>query len=807
MNKIISLFLLIIICSNSFSLQAQQTETKSYGRSVYGGDVQMGYNWGEYRSGVAEKVFVVSAPFSGYYYLKALANRLRGEKLTLFVNGVPLAIIYPEQEGWQWLGNKIDNIKLVKGKNDIRFTGTDNAVPMVEEISLTTYNPWARASTVNTPGDEFIEQTKRLSRQPSIATGSDVDATARVLPNPEGIYSHAIDTTFSYSHFSWIYLPVGSHNFSTTGSTIDRALTIFNPNNYTYSWSNVNGGPGGEASLPLYIVSAGYYAIMLRPVTDAQIGTTNIVYNGNVLVANAMIGGRRLAMGSLRGGALNHFTCKLTSGSYPDTRLIVSRFHMSSARGYNDDYGSNGGTWAWGYSSRIKKTFTGSDSVQYGYVCAYSPTSTGKCDIYLGTGNNSVPLLEPTNFPALTVDDAIKSAESSGNYNCISWSGGVTASWSWPPYALSTYSCTSGNVLQCFDNFYSNNPVRYPGAWNYTRTGATVANAVVDLWKTATVYTHASVRAPGNNHPHGYDWESKPGSLDRLFHPRNALNNASWYGFVNDYYKPTGTYARTAGATKHFATDADAVKAGVAVFDVALLTPGAQAKLAKLLQQVDPAFMRQFNELYIAWDKTKAANASHSNPSMYCKNAEHDALAALAKKNMLACLVLVMDKFVNGNDHLMGDLLLSLTLGKYSRLLDEVKQERLAKPNDEMGRHRIHGDHDNGVLYIEKILKELAEQTEIKPVAEMVQVTVSPNPVKDWLTIKLNITGTSRVSVQAVSAQTRASKMVLAEKELAAGNYQYTINTAGFVGGTGDIITVQVMIDGVLKTIKVMVGK
>ncbi|MBL7727860.1 MAG: hypothetical protein JNM68_09245, partial [Dinghuibacter sp.] len=135
-----------------------------------------------------------------------------------------------------------------------------------------------------------------------------------------------------------------------------------------------------------------------------------------------------------------------------------------------------------------------------------------------------------------------------------------------------------------------------------------------------------------------------------------------------------------------------------------------------------------------------------------------------------------------------------------------VKQERITKPNDEQGRHKIHGDHDNGVLYVERILKQLEAVTEIKPVVETVTITTSPNPVKDWFTVKLNLSQTAQVGIRAVSAQTRAAKVLLAEKELAAGNYQFTMNANGFAGGTGDIITIQLTVNGEAKTYKVMVA-
>jgi hypothetical protein len=572
----------------------------------------------------------------------------------------------------------------------------------------------------------------------------------------------------------------------------------------------VNGGPGGESSLPLYVGLAGYYAVMLRPVTDGQTGTTNIIYNGTTLVSNAVIGGRRLPMSALKGGAMNHFTCKL-SGTNPDTRMIASWYAMSSVRGYNDDYSGGGGDWNWGRASRIKKDFNGYDSVQYTFVCAYSPTTTGVCDMYAGTGNSNLDELEPWNFPLLKNDDAILTAPSSGAYNCISWSGGITTSWSWPPGSLSTYNCTSANYLQCFDNFYSNNPVRYPGAWNFTRSGATVSNSVVDLWRRPIAnggsYQHASVRKPGNNHPHGYDWESKPGGICRTLHPRYALEQVNWYGVVNDYYRHAGTYARNGAAQYSFETDMDAVKAGVAIIDKGILTSKADDKLSRLTDKVSASVKARFEELYKAWDATKAANASLSDPSMYCQNKEFRQMEAMAVKYPKEIMVLVFDKFVNQNDHLIGDLLVSLTKEKYGRLLDEVKAERIAKPNDEQGRHKIHGDHDNGVLYIEKILKdfELDEVTVV--VTEAIQVTASPNPVRDMLQVKLLLKESSEVSVNITSTQTLKSRLVQKATQMPAGQHQFNIPVATLAGTTGDVLSVQVTVNGITKPIKVLVNR
>lgn len=805
MKKMLLFYLFFLLVTSSEVL-AQQTPTKFYQKNTYAGDVKLLYSFGEYNNGSSSRIYTVEVVKEGKYYLSTLTNMQEWESYKVYVDNNSLDYMYPSTNGWQMISMNTVPITLTVGKHTLRFYGTGPMVPMVDEISLTTKPISGKAA--NSKEEGFLNKVTQLKQQPvvTVPTVEEVgDLSSKVLPNPFGNYDHAIDTNFSYTHFSYIYLEAGSHTFTTSGSTINRSLTIFNPANYTYSWSNVNGGPGGESGLYLYVGLAGYYAVMLRPYTTGT-GTTNIIYNGTTLVSNAVVGGRTYGMGSLKGGPMNFFTCKLTGG---DTRMVASRYFASSVRGYNDDYSGGGGDWAWGYASRIKKDFSGSDSVQYAYVCAYSPTSTGTSDVYMGNLNSNVYAANFPEFPLLKADDAIMAGTNIGNYyNCISWSGGVTSTWIWPPNQYSTYNCPNNDInITCFDNFYSNNPVRYPGAWNFTRTGATSSNSVVDVWALNGHYTHGSVRKPGNNHPHGYDWESKPGGLNRTFHPRSALTNLSWgYGGIVNYYIPTGTYARNGATALSFETDADAVKAGVAVFENAKLTETADQKLNTLLRKTNDSFTSEFTDLYEAWKKTWVTNIIYSDPAAYCKNAEFSAMAELARTNPRQAMLLVFDKFVNHNDHLIGELMWTLTKDKYAYLLTEVKTERAARPNDAAGRYRIHGDHDNGVLYVEKILKMLEEEV-IVPVTDAVQVTVSPNPVKDRLTVQLTADKSVRVSVTAISAQTRQSNVLQPETVLAKGVHRFSMDISRFAGTTGDIIAVQVMIDGQLRTIKVLVAK
>jgi hypothetical protein len=728
--------------------------------------------------------------------------------VTIDGNGTPVRMHAPAN-GWQkstgvaLSKNDAFGLYLSAGRHTITFTIAGNAAPMIDQLSFSRSNAhpaldadWQRFSSHIT---EWM-QDRPVSNTPDPGKYG-LSIASKVLSNPEGNYDHAIDTAFSYSTFQYVYLTAGnSYTFSTSGSTKDPVLHLFDPLSIdTRSWSDDDYNGTWESNLVVNITVSGSYALLVRPYYASQSGTTTILQNGATLSSNTPMGGQRFAT-TLRTGNLNYFTAKLT-GVNPDTRIFTLSSSGGVVTGYNDDYfNSSGGTWGWSLCSRIKKNYAAASS--YVYVCAYNSSKTGNCDLYMGNTNATLPTSgEAGNFPLLKGEDAIQSAPSNFNYNCIAWTGGITTSWVWPIDPSSTWY-VANNPLASFDKFYSNTPQRYPGAWNYTRSGATAANAMVDLWKTASAYTHGSVTKPGNNNPHGYDWESKPGSFDRTLHPRNALENASWYGSVTNYYKFAGTYAKNVSG---FTTDMDAVNAGLAVIDKASLTSGAQQKLRSLLSKSDAIFASKFEALYQAWDKTKERNSSLSDPFMYCNNTEFERMEAFCLKNTKAAMLLVFDKYVNSNDHLISKLMLSLSRPKYDHLLTEVREERLTNPNDAQGRYKIHGDHDNGVLYIEKILKALDETADSPAAEDIVSVTVSPNPVKDQFTVQVNLKASSRVSVQAVSAQSRITRQLQTETVLPAGIHRFSANAKSFSAAAGDIIAVQVNVNGVVHTMKVLV--
>ncbi len=803
-------FAAVLLCTGAFS--QNKSEVKNYPRNHTAGEVALLQQWTESDGTRSFTAYTIDVPVAGTYSIAVVSNLQSGASLPVIVDDRSSSFrINAAESGWQkttvsaLTKNDAAGLYLTAGRHTIKLSLAGNIPPLVDQVSFSRSGSHAELDANWQQFSSRLAQWKQ--EQPvSIAPAADKYQPSfdKVLSNPEGNYDHAIDTGFTYSTFQWVYLTAGTtYTFATNNSTKDPVLHLFDPANIdTRSWYDDDYNGTWESNLVVNITVSGSYALLLRPYYASQSGTTNVTQNGVPIISNTPIGGQRFAT-TLRTGNLNYFTAKL-SGVNPDTRIFTLLTSGSSVTGYNDDYyNASGGTWNWSLCSRIKKNYAAASS--YVYVCAYNTSKTGNCDVYMGNIAATLPTSgEAGNFPLLKGEDAIQTAPSTGTYNCIAWSGGITTSWEWPPSNWSTWY-VAGNPLAGFDKYYSNTPARFPGAWNYTRTGATVSNSVVDLWKTASDYTHASVTKPGNNNPHGYDWESKPGGFDRTLHPRNALQNANWYGSVSNYYKPTGTYARLPIAAGTFETDMDAVNAGVAVIDRASLTNGAQEKLRSMLSRTDASFINKFNELYAAWDKTKAKNASLSDPSMYCRNTEFENLAAFSQKNTTAAMLLSFDKFVNNGDHYIGELVLLLTTNQYGRLLTEVRTERLENPNDAQGRYKIHGDHDNGVLYVEKILKQLDEKAFISPVEEAIIVTISPNPVKDQFTVQVNLKTAGRVSVQAVSAQSRVSRELRSEIELPAGTHRFSANAKNFGSSAGDIIAVQVRVNGVLHTAKVLV--
>lgn len=790
--------LLMFTCIN-----AQQTAIKNHDPWPYIGNAKLMQSWGEYGNGFTEKKFQVYTVYGGGHQLTFYASLVQGEMLELYINGISAGKKFTGSGiGWEKFSTPVS---LLNGLNLISFRNSSIMVALVENLYL------------NISGGERIAGTGEPKTEPvpaTIAGGSN-----RVLPNPAGDYYHDIETAFSYTTFVWVYLQQGvKYSFETAGTTqTNPVLHLFHPatmNNN--SWMNDDAAPGTmESSIVATAPLSDFYILMVRGNKSIPPGnniTTDIYCNGSLLVEKALIGGNLFKKRfEATAESRNFFTCQLSNPA-ADTRLMLMNDQNGNASFYNDDYVSNGGDWQWGFSSRVNSVWPAGQNPYYTFVSAFSPFTEAIADTYIGNFNS----VAHTFFTHYKADDCIRAGvgypvqPNPYYYNCIAWSGGLTNAFYWPGSYFSTWT-VYGNDLASFDNYYGNNPARYPGAYTYTRNGANVNNSIVDLWATTSVgygysYTHGSVKKPGNNQPHGYDWESKPGSVERSFHPRLALQGltGAGYGWPVNYYIHDGTYASGPAVAAPFAGAEDAIKAGLAVYDQPQLSAKAINRLKDIVAGTDAKAIFTFNLFYESWKKTWSSNAVQSNPAAYCRNKEYAQLENWCKENREQAIYLLCDKF-NQGDFLCAEPLAAATRDRYQYLMDEVRGEYRKKLYDESGKFRMRSDYGNGICYIEKLLAVLPDPAD--KIASQIKLSVSPNPVKDIMQLRFVLTQTSMVEIQISSMQTLRTRVVQAKQILEKGPHQYSISVKNMAGHTGDLITVQVTIDGVMQTIKLMLGQ
>jgi hypothetical protein len=419
---------------------------------------------------------------------------------------------------------------------------------------------------------------------------------------------------------------------------------------------------------------------------------------------------------------VNFFTGKLSLNS--DTRLFVAGGFTSQINFQNDDYDRSLSNFSWALSSRVKASW-GTQPTPFVQVNAYSISSIGTCDVYMNVLNAVVPSI----FPNMKVDDAIQSAPATNGprtpdgYNCASWAGGVTNFWFWPDDdQFSPWIPANRNYLTAFDNFYGNNPARYSGAYTYTRTGADASNASLALWANPNLdisyepynssrYTHVSATKPGNDNPHGYDWESKPGRGMRTFHVKDALNNLSFSGYGNivGYYKYTGTNAARQSADSKDISMEESLERGLSSMDKVEFDSDDLIKLDRMNQKIQTntrnEFISYFNELENSRINPELEHFS-SRRMVYGNMKEYNKLKEWCLKQGKSIYPLLISKFDVNKPYML--LLASDVLSsQHMDILEIVKKDNSKNQNDERGAYIIRTSEMNCMRFLKKLISKM----------------------------------------------------------------------------------------------------
>jgi hypothetical protein len=90
---------------------------------------------------------------------------------------------------------------------------------------------------------------------------------------------------------------------------------------------------------------------------------------------------------------------------------------------------------------------------------------------------------------------------------------------------------------------------------------------------------------------------------------------------------------------------------------------------------------------------------------------------------------------------------------------------------------------------------------------DRIAVTVSPNPVKDIVTVQVTLPADTKIRIELISLLTGKSLLLQTSKQFAAGLNRFSANIRGMGLNSGDILAVKVTTNEEVRTVKAMVMK
>lgn len=588
--------------------------------------------------------FTISAPSEGLYYasfwmLPTKSANGSYKSYRISVNGKNINdILKPSTDGWQSVSPlHATRLPIKKGENAISIIGNIPDIPAVEHLKLSTNKDAALiVSEQYAKYKSAAEQQTTLLKAGSSASENIITDTLAMLGakpltasnTPTYDFTYTLNMTVRYTFYRQGYFTQGQHVVITAKAKNSKGniLELFSasdPINYTWNASSIN----STSTLNVTIPATDIYYVRVRANKNAAYYNCDVNINNSIICNDVQIFSIGIAKTMTADKTYDSFTCYSTNGN-PMMWVEDTGSPYGKISGYNDDYGVHG-DFNWGVNARIHKKFS-RDMKAILFSTAYSYFPEMKCDVYVGGEAKDLTksayiygTVDLTHlFPALNTADAMQSAPADTCYNCISWSGGLYNTWSWPPSNISGDTISD---LKKFDLFYTSE--RYAGCPKFTRQGATEENSVIDLWANVNSngtrdYTHASVRRGADSNAHGYDWESKLGALCRLYHSRHALNSTG-YGQVVEHYRLASTVAKTFD---------ESVAEGLTVIEYADFTGTEKNIIAAHLAKLGSNELSKFATLYTAWAKVWSKSV-YSNPNKIADCKEYKTLYSLCLSN------------------------------------------------------------------------------------------------------------------------------------------------------------------------------
>lgn len=683
------------------------------------------------------------------------------------VNGIELDKVSPLKSDWHSASLDCGStVPLVKGNNTIAIVGTVPDVPMVEHVKL---SKLSKDAVIN---DSFYSDfVKDCAWQDEYQLSSFGPIQDNIIKNDSIFeeltyynlfnYAYKINAPIKYTfHNSKVFKAGDSIRIETKGiDGFRNVLNLFNeenPETYTWCGNSVN----GVAKINTVAPVDGYYQILVHSYRDGEAGLCDVTING-VTLHNMVVAGTHIIAPQNSGIKYSSFVV----GNSIDPVLWLEELAHGKVVAFNDDYTSES-DYSWGYNPRITAEF--SKSVRSAVVAArtsYNPVGT--CDIYVGCKQGQV---DSYSFPRLKAYDSMMAAGRTSDpdcpckYNCFAWAGGLTVNWE-PTFDDEKID------IGLFDNFFGSE--RYPGSPIYTRDGATENNSIIDLWgglttsgsTTINSYTHASVRKGGDANPHGYDWESKLGGGQRIFHPRYALTGPD-YGKVVRHYRLVDDGSQTN-------TLEEAVADGRAVIASLSFDEDEMDYINDKVKNINVATLSNFVSLYDAW-KTVWSNSVHSLSVIIADCDEYRALLAFCKSNQLLYPVI---KCFSEGDLCAMKLIYDLTYSSRGDVYKRVLADNAASRYNSDGAMIIRSTETQFIAYLKQLIgyeSNAIQNSEnlIETYSNSDNVSVGVNERK--ITTSVSLDCDACVSIEILDKNGNTVSIPLTQAELGSGLHTYT---------------------------------
>ena len=653
------------------------------------------------------------------------------------------------------------------------------------------------------------------------------EVTPYTLNNPLANYKHTMTVPVVYTYYRKIYLTSGQNvTFHTTPLagqdyySVDPVMYLFCEANKNHAWAN-DDHTGRHPRIQVTIPQTGDYYLVLRAYSSywastpsGSQGVVDVWQNGASLNTNAPVSGYMLDVSTSQSGTLNYFTGYSTgvpklwvaeSGNLSPLRFHGSTIWYVSPMTYN-----------WFDDARFRLIKSGSGNMDLRMLVS----SEGAWWIYWGNADAYGSVKEASSavltsyFPVLYKNDAMQTAPASNAYNCTSWAGGRTdlGRYFWASNAPDGNNYSSpwyvpGDFHQSWDKYYGNNPQRFGGAPNYTRTDANSSNGEIAMWgPTSNVwtFTHASLRWESNKMPHGYDWESKPGGNERIFHPRDALNNPSGYGYIQLYYRDAAKspYLRISNIDESIAL-------GLTILPEVDLDQDERQKLEELVRNSavrEDIFNSKLKSLVDLSNTPEYIN--HSTFDKLGQSDTYKEFADLCRSNKQYNYLLAKTVFDKNTDTYVQEIaeivFLALTRESHSHLMEDVKAEWQNNHFTKAGEYIAPSSRANAKNYIKRVLELSVSKTGSTQEDNSDIFTVAPNPAVNSSMLNFAMKEPGTVSIMITDAVGAKVQVPVNNQVLQAGEKSIEINTTTWRNG---IYIVKLVVGNKTYTRKLLVAK